>query len=463
MSEQKSTVENQKSVQEVSKHHGKADVRYWQSKLFKPWYTRDGEKRELDQYAVKIQHLGQRVNFALDTPNKTAAAAKAREIYIYVRANGWDAALEKFKPKSNVALKTHATVGDFLEELESKADLNPKTFVSYAIAFRKILSDAFQIDGGNARFDSQKGGRERWIEKVHAIKLSDVTPGRIQEWKRAFLAKPGSDKMQKRSASVSVNSFLRRAKSLFNAELTKHLESVKLPTPLPFDGISFEPRQNTKYRSSFDVVELIRKARAELSTEKPEQFKILLLAVMAGLRRNEIDNLEWSAFRWEKGVIRIETTRWFHPKTEDSHGDVEVDPELMELFRGYRAKAAGSFVIESRNDPRPDATFEHYRCQYLFEKLSGWLRENGVKAKTPLHTLRKEFGSQICSREGIYAASRALRHADIAITSQHYLDQKKTVVSGLGHLLKDDESDDKISDITAAPTQEEPVKRKKTR
>jgi len=251
------------------------------------------------------------------------------------------------------------------------------------------------------------------------------------------LAKAGSDKTKKRSASVSVNSFLCRAKCLFSADTIKHLESVKLPSPLPFDGISFEPRQSMKYRSSFDVVKLIEKAREELSTEAPEQFKIFLLAVMAGLRRNEIDKLEWSAFLWEEGLIRIEATRWFHPKSEDSIGDVEVDPELMELFRGYRAKATASFVIESRNDPRPEATYEHYRCQYLFEKLSEWLRKKGVKSKTPLHSLRKEFGSQICSREGIYAASRALRHADIAITSQHYLDKKKRVVSGMGYLLKD--------------------------
>jgi integrase len=127
---------------------------------------------------------------------------------------------------------------------------------------------------------------------------------------------------------------------------------------------------------------------------------------------------------------KLEATRWFHPKSEDSIGDVEVDPELMELFRGYRAKATGSFVIESRNDARPDATYDHYRCQYYFVKLAEWLREKGVKSRTPLHTLRKEFGSQICDREGIYAASRALRHADITMKSEHYVDKKKQVVSG---------------------------------
>jgi integrase len=437
MSEQKNLVENQKSVQEVSKHHGKTDVRYWQSKLFKPWYTRDGEKRELDQYAVKIQHKGLRDTFSLGTPNRAAAAAKAREIYVHLVANGWDAALEKFKPKSQVVLKTHATVGDFLDELRLKADLKPKTLEDYSVSFRKIVADTFKINGENERFDYHKGGHERWRKQVHSVKLADITPARIQEWKRAFLAKAGSSPAKQRTARISVNSFMRRAKALFAPRNTKHLETVKLPSPLPFEGVDFEKRPSMRYKSSFDISKLIGQARSELATEEPEQFKIFVLATMAGLRRKEIDTLEWSAFRWDKNAIRIEATEWFHPKSEDSIGDVEVDPELIELFRGYRAKATRSFVIESPNDPRPDATFQHYRCQYLFEKLSEWLRKNGVKAKTPLHTLRKEFGSQICANEGIYAASVALRHANIGITSEHYLDKKKSVVSGLGHLLKD--------------------------
>ena len=70
-------------------------------------------------------------------------------------------------------------------------------------------------------------------------------------------------------------------------------------------------------------------------------------AGMVGSRRSEIDLLEWSLFRWDLSVIRIEPTRYFHPKSEDSIGDVQVDSELMDLFRGYRARATGEFVIES--------------------------------------------------------------------------------------------------------------------
>jgi integrase len=270
---------------------------------------------------------------------------------------------------------------------------------------------------------------------VHAVKLADLTPGVVQEWKRAFLAKAGSDPVKQRSARVSVNSFLRRAKSLLSPAITKHLEAVKLPAPLPFEGVAFEKRPSMRYRSGFDVFGLIETAREELSQAEPEQFKIFLLAVMAGLRRREIDTLEWTAFRWDQGAIRIEATRWFHPKSEDSLGDVEVDPELLDVFRRYHARATGTFVIESPNPPRPGATYEHYRCQTLIEKLLAWLRAKGITTETPLHTLRKEYGSQICARAGIYAASRALRHGDITITSQHYLDKRQRVVSGMGHLL----------------------------
>jgi hypothetical protein len=41
----------------------------------------------------------------------------------------------------------------------------------------------------------------------------------------------------------------------------------------------------------------------------------------------------------------------------------------------------------------------------------------------------------MCAKDGIYAASHALRDADIAVTSQHYLDKRQRVTVGLGALL----------------------------
>jgi hypothetical protein len=152
---------------------------------------------------------------------------------------------------------------------------------------------------------------------------------------------------------------------------------------------------------------------------------------MAGLRRNEIDKLEWPSFRWTQNVIRIEATRYLQPKTEDSVGDVEVDPELMEIFRRFKARAKSSFIIESDVPVRMNAMYSHYRCERDFTALTAWLRVHGVKSSRPLHSLRKEYGSQVCAKHGIYAASQALRHA--GITSAHYLDPRKRSTVGLGN------------------------------
>jgi hypothetical protein len=105
------------------------------------------------------------------------------------------------------------------------------------------------------------------------------------------------------------------------------------------------------------------------------------------------------------------------------------------LFQGWHAKATGLFVIEADVEPRTDTSYAHYRAQPHFDALIKWLRSKGVMALKPLHEMRKEFGSQLCAKAGIYVASRMLRHADIAITAQHYLDQKEPVTFGMGNLL----------------------------
>ena len=66
-------------------------------------------------------------------------------------------------------------------------------------------------------------------------------------------------------------------------------------------------------------------------------------------------------------------------RLHESAGDVVVDSELLEIFRGYHARAkSSSFVIESKNEPDVNAPFEHYRCHAEFVDLIAWLRSKGV-------------------------------------------------------------------------------------
>jgi hypothetical protein len=79
--------------------------------------------------------------------------------------------------------------------------------------------------------------------------------------------------------------------------------------------------------------------------------------------------------------------------------------------------------------------YQYYRAQKEFRQLTGWLRSKGVNFPRPLHTLREEFGSQICLHHGIHAASSALRHGALRVTTDHYVEAKVHATSGLGRLL----------------------------
>jgi len=386
---------------------------------------------------MKIAHKGRRETFPLDTPNKAVGAARARDIYLSLLANGWDATLAKFKHPNQAARPLNAgqpcTVGEFLEEI-CRMTTNQSTFKDYAQAFRQIVSEMFILSNNTLKYDYRTGGREEWLSKVHAINLAEVTPAKVQEWKLSFLAKAGDEPLTLRKARISVNAIIRRARSLFSRRKLRHM-TLTLPRPLPFEGVEFETRQSMKYRSEIDVEKLIAHARQELEDNDPEAYKVFLLAVGLGLRRKEIDLLEWSSFRWNENLVRIEPTRYFHPKSEDSIADLPADPELMDIFRKYYAEAKGSFVIRSPRPPLPPRPHQYFRCDPIFDRLVAWLRKHGLHGNKPLHTLRKEYGSLLTRTYGIHAASRALRHADLRTTSEHYSDSTARATPGLGRLL----------------------------
>ena len=76
-----------------------------------------------------------------------------------------------------------------------------------------------------------------------------------------------------------------------------------------------------------------------------------------------------------------------------------------------------------------DAPEKHgHRAPREFLALGAWLESQGVSARKKLHERREERGAVIANSLGIFAASRALRHADIRITS-HSVTQIKRYAS----------------------------------
>jgi hypothetical protein len=72
----------------------KTHLAYWQHRIFRPVYSRsDGTRVQVPNYAVEISFRKKRIKWSLDTPNQEAAAARAKEIYIFLHANGWSATI----------------------------------------------------------------------------------------------------------------------------------------------------------------------------------------------------------------------------------------------------------------------------------------------------------------------------------------------------------------------------------
>ncbi len=261
-----------------------------------------------------------------------------------------------------------------------------------------------------------------------------LTPALIQGWKVDYLNKAAKSPSAQKAARISINSNLRQARALFSKE---RLAFVQLPPGFesPFGHVQLEPGQSMRYRTSFDVSKLIAQAKDELAQAEPEAFKIFLLALMAGLRRGEIDKLQWTAFSWQNLKLHVEITEHLALKSQDSIGAIDLDPEMIKVFQQFHAQRTGTFVIESPRSSRVGTNYLSYRCAPHFKRLSAWLRAHGVASSKPMHALRKEFGSQICDRHGIYSASRALRHADVSVTAMHYLDKRSRATTGLGALL----------------------------
>jgi hypothetical protein len=127
-------------------------------------------------------------------------------------------------------------------------------------------------------------------------------------------------------------------------------------------------------------------------------------------------------------LINIQTTEVFNPKTRESCTSIDIDISVAGILAKYRNIAMGTFVIESDVNPRPNAHYCHYRCDYTHKQFVEWLCFHGINSNNPLHTLGKEYGAEICRRFRLYKASRVLRHSSYGVTEIFYDDKKASII-----------------------------------
>jgi integrase len=455
-----------------STNFSRNDLRYWEERVYRPRYGRgDQFGKEAGSFAVRIQAHGERRGVSLRDTTKRNAAKSAMLLEKLIEAKGWDCGLLEFRgetPKPRNLL----TLGEYFAEIEAIGYFQPRTLRIYKTKVRRIAADVgkVRLAGKVKKFDHINGGAEAWQNLVDKVPLQKLAPVCIREWQTNHLKNFHNNPAKYKSATKTTNSCIRAGKAIFSGEVKKLLPHLILPDPCPFEGIKTAREEITRYRSEIRDPESLllcgameladatteselqrfweadggtgkapvptpsESVRAVLSAErKREAFKVLIIGLTAGLRRGEIDHLLWTQIDFDNGQINVETTDVHQPKA-DSEGSILVDPEILELYRQWKESSESRFVIAGV-EPRVDSQRAHYRANRAEVELLTWLKSKGIKARNPIHSLRKEFGSIICEKAGVYVASRLLRHASIAMTAAIYTDDRKKVTSGLGSAL----------------------------
>ncbi|MBT8036686.1 MAG: site-specific integrase [Verrucomicrobiae bacterium] len=396
---------------------------------------------KLDPNELFIHHLlptlftgNRRKRFSLHSSNKNEAANLASQIFSFLVGNGWAETIAKYKshPSDTVKPPHEATVGDLIRVAEKYATVRERTFQTYIKSLRKIVADIMEVPDEKKHQSGNCTGNKEWKESIDATPLSAITPLKVQGWKQTYIKQSGKDASAKRKATVTTNSLIRNAKGFFSKKLLPFLhEELVLPTPLPFEGVRSEKAGSVRYHSKIDAVKLMGQADKELKDKHPQAYTVFLLAFVCGLRVSEIDHLLWESVDLDQGLLHVRSTKYHTLKSEDSEGILDLSDEMCKHLQNRVRKAADDFVIMVDKSAQ-NASLSKYRCQKHCDVLIKWLRNKGVKAQKPIHTLRKEIGSLVAAEQGIFAASRYLRHSNIQITAAVYLDKKNKVVPSIG-------------------------------
>jgi integrase len=414
--------ENGTSEQAVNKQASRFTAAYWASRVYRPTYNRNGETFEVAEWYAQIQHAGRREKVGLATNDREAASRKAGRFYQTLRSKGWAAALVELDPE-RAAPRNVETVGGYLSTCEPLFDGRKITWIGYAYAIRKIAREiATGRDDSAEKYDPF---HKTWQVEADKIKLAVLDPLSISKWKRESIQAAGNSPVAQLRARRNVNSFLLNARTLFGKKMARRRTAAKLPTvPNPFDGVELENGGDVHYVSTIQAKDLLSAAKAELEQSDPEAYKVILLALGAGLRRGEIDSLCTTQLDFQQSQIRVMTTDMFQTKTEGSEGIVFVDPGLLDELKKHLGSDS-LFVVAPTVAPSENRAPGYYRCADVFKSVTAWLRAHGIASTKPIHTLRKEFGSLVNQATDIHTASRQLRHATIKMTAAVYTDHRR--------------------------------------
>ena len=206
---------------------------------------------------------------------------------------------------------------------------------------------------------------------------------------------------------------LRRAKSLFSRNMCEYYVSVGIEARFfsNWTAHRVSPIGVKAFIPTEAIDHIIAKCE-EVSFIRPNIYTAFLLGYGLGLRRSEMKRIKW--FDFYSTIDGNKLIRVWQPKSikrakPTDFEDRPCDPTYWDLLQDLRGSAASDALV--LDTPK----------WFLRQFFTSFLKDEcGVKETYPIHLLRKYCGHRIMRSDGIYAASKALGHADTKITDRIY-------------------------------------------
>ena len=206
---------------------------------------------------------------------------------------------------------------------------------------------------------------------------------------------------------------LRRAKSLFSRNMCEYYVSVGIEARFFSNWTAHRVAPiGVKAFIPTDAIDRIIAKCEEVRFQRPNLYLAFLLGYGLGLRRSEMKRVKWSDFYSTldgNKLIRVWQPKSIKRAKPTDFEDRPCDPTYWNMLQDLRGSAASDALVLDTTD------------WYLRHFFTSFLKDEcGVKEMYPVHLLRKYCGHRIMRSDGIYAASKALGHADTKITDRIY-------------------------------------------
>lgn len=429
---------------------GEGTVAYWKARLFRNSYRdRQGKTVEMPEYYVRLRHDGVTKRVRLHTSDKDKAAEEALRLSERLREEGWNVV-----SAGQARLPASPTIEQFCEAYRTAAASmeTPPRPISIAVYLRHL---------------------NQLCELAGISRLRELTPDAIERARDKYRAKARAERRQEAAIQNSLGIIIRNAAACFSREARTILERQGLSADNPFAGIKraqkIDPVASLKKETvdqiwadlpklrdgdpkaeSPDLKKFLRlyrrkhegrKARwlpIDFSSPHPEAYCAILLALGAGLRANEIDKARWTWLKTDGKdgyFVEIREEADFKPKGGTLRV-VRIPKELNDELAKARRDLSSPYILGGGPSASVKKKGWGYRCRETLRVVNAWLRSRGVEADVPkgnpLHRLRKQFGSEVATGFGLFAAQKLLGHSSPTVTAKYYAAQ--TELPSLTHI-----------------------------